>query len=302
MEGTIFDIQRYCVHDGPGIRTTVFLKGCSLRCFWCHNPESLSPGPQLISYSHKCIGCGACGAACPNRCFGDAAGPGALDRSGCKSCGACAQKCYAGALVMSGKTYRLDEVMEQVMADAPFYKNSNGGITCSGGEPLVQSGFTSALLAAAREQGLHTALDTAGNVDFSCFEKALPWTNLVLFDFKAADPGLHEKGTGARNELILANLERLAGTGDFDIPVWIRVPVIPGFNNTRDNMKATAAFLKNLRRVRRLDLLPYHQLGAAKYEGLGMGYGHKELTPPGKGEMAALAAAFEGAHYTVECR
>jgi pyruvate formate lyase activating enzyme len=212
------------------------------------------------------------------------------------------KKCYAGALSMSGKTYNVDEVMKQVLADAAFYKNSGGGMTCSGGEPLVQSGFTSALFAAARENGVHTALDTAGNVDFSLFEKALPWTDLVLFDFKAADPGLHEQGTGSRNDRILANLERLAGTGDYQIPVWIRIPVIPGFNNTRENMKETADFLKKLPRVRRLDLLPYHQLGASKYGGLGMDYGHGDITPPGKGEMVSLAVVFEGAHYTVEVR
>lgn len=302
VEGTVFDIQRYCVHDGPGIRTTVFLKGCSLRCFWCHNPESLSPRPQLITYPHKCIGCGKCGALCPNRCFGGAAGPAALNRAACRACGACAKTCYAGALVMSGKTWRVDEVMKQVLTDAVFYKNSGGGMTCSGGEPLAQADFTAELFAAARENGVHTALDTAGNVDFSRFEQALPWTDLVLFDFKAADPGLHEQGTGSRNERILANLERLAGSGDFQVPVWIRIPVIPGFNNTRDNMEATAAFLKKLPRVRRLELLPYHQLGASKYEGLGMSYGHRDLAPPTKGEMASLAAAFEGSHYTVEAR
>jgi pyruvate formate lyase activating enzyme len=301
-EGIVFDIQRYCVHDGPGIRTTVFMKGCSLRCFWCHNPESLSPRPQLIAYPHKCIGCGKCAAVCPNKCFGEAAGPLALNRGSCAACGACAKRCYAGALVMSGKKCNVDEVMKQVLADAVFYKNSGGGMTCSGGEPLAQSDFISALFVAAKENGVHTALDTAGNVDFSAFEKVLPWTDLVLFDFKAADPALHEQGTGSRNERILANLERLAGSGDFRIPVWIRIPVIPGFNNTRENMEETAAFLKKLTWVRRLDLLPYHQLGASKYEGLGMNFGYKDLSPPDKGEMASLAAVFEGVHYTVEAR
>jgi pyruvate formate lyase activating enzyme len=175
-------------------------------------------------------------------------------------------------------------------------------MTCSGGEPLAQSDFTSALFAAARENGVHTALDTAGNADFSAFEKVLPKTDLVLYDFKAADAGLHEQGTGSRNERILANLERLAGSGDFRVPVWIRIPVIPGFNNTRENMEAAAAFLKKLPRVRRVDLLPYHQLGASKYESLGTGYGHRELKPPEKSEMVSLAAVFEGAHYTVEAR
>jgi pyruvate formate lyase activating enzyme len=210
------------------------------------------------------------------------------------------KKCYAGALDMSGKRYDVDEVMKQVLADAAFYKNSNGGMTCSGGEPLVQSDFILALFTAAQENGIHTALDTAGNVDFSAFEKTLPRTDLVLFDFKAADPGLHEQGTGFRNERILANLERLACSGDFQIPVWIRIPVIPGFNNTRENMEETAAFLEKLTRVRQLELLPYHQLGASKYEALGMDYRYKDLKPPGKSEMASLAAVFEGAHYTVE--
>jgi pyruvate formate lyase activating enzyme len=194
------------------------------------------------------------------------------------------------------------EVMKQVLADAAFYKNSDGGMTCSGGEPLTQSGFVSSLFFAAREKGIHTALDTAGNVDFKAFEDVLPRTDLVLFDFKAAGAGLHEQGTGSRNERILANLERLAGTGAYGIPVWIRIPVIPSFNNTRKNMEATAAFLKKLPGVRRLDLLPYHQLGAAKYESLGLPYGYKEFKPPDKNEMASLAAVFSGAHYAVEAR
>jgi len=298
QEAVIFDIQRYCVHDGPGIRTTVFLKGCSLRCFWCHNPESISPKPELLFYAHKCIGCGRCFSACPLGCHAAEGEAHAIDRARCTGCGACAKTCYAGALVLSGKRRGAEDVMKTVRADAAFYSGSGGGLTCSGGEPLLQAGFVSALFARARAEGVHTALDTAGNVPYSAFEGVLPHTSLVLFDFKAADPELHRRGTGADNARALENLRRIANDGAAP-PVWVRVPVVTGFNDTRENMEATRDALEGCPRVERLELLPYHSLGASKYASLGRPYEHTHLKAPSKAAMGELAALFKGARYEV---
>ncbi|MDR1600373.1 MAG: glycyl-radical enzyme activating protein [Oscillospiraceae bacterium] len=294
--GLVFDIQRFSVHDGPGIRTTVFFKGCNLRCFWCHNPESYSPRPQLSVYPDKCVGCGRCVAACAYGCHTTADGvKHAVDLTRCAACGACAKVCVAGSLVMVGKSMTVARIMKTVAADAPFYKNSGGGLTCSGGEPLLQADFVAQLLRAAKEAGIHTALDTAGNLPYEVIQQALPYADLVLFDCKAMDEAAHERVTGVSNKRILENLGRLAREG---IPIWVRTPVIPGTNDTMENMREEAEFLSGLPGVKRLDLLPYHSLGAGKYRSLGMELDpSKVLTAPPKSEMERLAKAFEGADY-----
>jgi len=297
--GMVFDIQRCCVHDGPGIRTTVFLKGCNLRCFWCHNPESWRAGADLLYYPQKCISCGKCLTACPLGCHGAATeGEHTIAREKCTLCGACAKKCYPGALVFSGKERTVEDVMKIVRADAAFYKNSGGGMTVSGGEPLLQPEFTQALLRAAKEEGIHTALDTAGHVDFALFERVLSWVDLLLFDCKCMDSEKHKQATGAGNARILGNLRRL---GRGSTPLWVRVPVIPGLNDTQENMLALREFLSGLPAVKRVDLLAYHNLGAGKHANLGGDYAHKELKAPPKERMAELAGWFEGAGYGVQC-
>ena len=329
---TIFDIQRFSIHDGPGIRTTVFFKGCNLRCFWCHNPESYSPRRELSAFPDRCIGCGKCVAACQSGCHAtDSEGRRVLLRERCERCGRCADTCYADALVMTGKIYTVDEVLKVVMSDAPFYNNSNGGMTCSGGEPLTQSEFVAELMRAAKAAGISTALDTAGNVDYSAFERVLPFTDLILYDLKCIDPELHRRVTGAGNALILENLRRLATEG---VPIWIRIPVVPGVNDNIENMAATAAFLATLPKtapkpepaatertggqsmaqygasapdadalrsaVEKLEFLPYHSLGSGKCESLGMDAGRGAvLKPPEKDALLALARAFDGAPYEV---
>jgi pyruvate formate lyase activating enzyme len=298
QRGMVFDIQRCCVHDGPGIRTTVFLKGCNLRCFWCHNPESWRMEPDLLFYPTKCIGCGKCFEQCAQNCHSVSPdGAHQIDRGKCTLCGACAKRCYAGALVLSGKERSVEDVMKTVLADAAFYKNSGGGMTVSGGEPLLQPEFTLALLRAARSEGIHTALDTAGDVPHEVLQSAAPAVDLWLFDCKCMDSAAHRRATGAENTRILENLRRL---GQGKIPLWVRVPVIPGLNDTQENMRALREFLEGLPAVTRLDLLPYHNLGAGKNANLGREYAHMELQAPPKERMAELAAYFEGAGYGVQ--
>ena len=295
--GMVFDIQRYSVHDGPGIRTTVFLKGCNLRCFWCHNPESWRMEQDLLFYPVKCIACGKCFEICPLGCHRvTPESEHCIDRAKCTMCGACAKRCYAGALVLSGKERTVEDVMKTVRADAAFYRNSGGGMTVSGGEPLLQPEFTLALLRAAKEEGIHTALDTAGHVDFALFERVMPYVDLLLFDCKCMDSAIHKQVTGVENTRILENLLHL---GQGKVPVWVRVPVIPGVNDTEQNMTALRALLSELPAVRRLDLLAYHNLGAGKHANLGGEYAHKELKAPPKERMEELAAGFDGAVYEV---
>jgi len=295
--GMVFDIQRSSVHDGPGIRTTVFLKGCNLRCFWCHNPESWRAGADLMFYPQKCIGCGKCLAICPLGCHSvTPEGEHEIDREKCTACGACAKKCYPGALVLSGKERTVEDVMKSVRADAPFYRNSGGGMTVSGGEPLLQADFTLALLKAAKDESIHTALDTAGHAEFALFERVLPCVDLLLFDCKCMDSAVHKQVTGVGNERILENLYKL---GQGSVPVWVRVPVIPGVNDTEENMIALRDFLACLPAVKRVDLLAYHNLGAGKHENLGQAYDYKEVKAPPKERMAELAKCFEGVGYVV---
>ena len=295
--GMVFDIQRCCVHDGPGIRTTVFLKGCNLRCFWCHNPESWRMEQDLLYYPTKCIGCGKCLAACALDCHKmTAEGEHEINRTKCTLCGVCARKCWPGALVLSGKERSVEDVMKTVRADAAFYRNSGGGMTVSGGEPLLQPEFTPALLQAAKEEGIHTALDTAGYVDFALFERVLPLVDLLLFDCKCMDNEKHKQATGVDNARILENLRRL---GQGSTPLWVRVPVIPGLNDTQENMTALRSFLSGLPAVKRVDLLAYHNLGAGKHENLGGDYAYKELKAPPKERMAELVGCLAGASYEV---
>ncbi|MDR2753224.1 MAG: glycyl-radical enzyme activating protein [Oscillospiraceae bacterium] len=297
IAGMVFDIQRYCVHDGPGIRTTVFLKGCNLRCFWCHNPESYRREPDLLHYPAKCIGCGKCAALCPNGCHGiDADGAHVIDRKKCTCCGLCAKRCYAGALAMSGKERTAEDVMKTVRADAAFYKNSGGGVTLSGGDPMMQPEFCLELLKAARVEGIHTALDTAANYDFCLLEPVLPYVSLLLVDCKCMDAALHKQGTGADNARILKNLRRL---GQGSVPLWVRVPVVPGLNDTEENTLALRAFLADLPAVQKLELLPYHNLGASKHASLGLACAHADMKPPAKERVSELAALCAGAHYAV---
>lgn len=289
MQATLFDIQRFSVHDGPGIRTTVFFKGCNLHCFWCHNPESISSKQEVQFLPFKCIGCGKCLAACPRGCHTVSGGQRVYDRASCETCGRCAVQCPAEALALMGGTYTVPDVLETVSRDKPFYKGSGGGLTCSGGEPMLQKDFLLDLLTQAKAADVHTAVDTAGNVPYSFFCDVLPYTDLFLYDMKCMDDARHTAATGVSNRLILENIVKLSRAG---AKIWVRIPVIPTVNNTPDNMWQAAEFLKNLDGVEKVELLTFHRLGEGKYESIGRTYSAMELLAATKVEMQALAAPF----------
>ena len=249
----IFDIERNSFVDGPGIRTTVFLKGCNLRCVWCHNPESQSFAPQMLYYQDKCTGCGKCQRVCPTP-------------DNCTLCGRCSIFCPVDARKVCGKEYTVEKVWEEIEKDIPFYQNSGGGVTFSGGECMLQVDFLSEILKKCKENGVHTAVDTAGHVPFSSFEKVLPDTDLFLYDVKCFDCTKHEKYVGVGNERILENLQKLLAAG---AKVWIRIPVIPSVNDTVEEMQEIKAFLENAGGVERVELLPYHAMGENKYRAIG---------------------------------
>lgn len=257
MNGMIFNLQRYSLHDGPGIRTTVFLKGCPARCWWCHNPESQAPTPEIACSQNRCICCDACLLACH-----DALQP----RETCRNCGACADACPTGARELLGRETSVDEVLQSVLKDRMFFEDSGGGVTFSGGEPLCQPAFLKELLNGCRAHGLHTAVDTAALCPPETLLDLAPLVDLFLFDLKCADEELHQQGTGTGNRRILENLERL---GRVHRNIWIRIPVIPGFNDKKEEMEALASRAAGSAGVRQVWLLPYHGSWAAKPARLG---------------------------------
>jgi len=286
LMGLIFDIQRFSVHDGPGIRTTVFLKGCTLRCFWCQNPEGLNLKPEIMFYPEKCIGCGNCIINCPRGAHIFKNGMHMYLREKCVGCGSCTETCYSGALKISGKWMRVEDVMKEILRDKVFYEVSNGGVTLSGGDPLVQSDFSLALLKRCKNEGLHTAIETAANCRWDVIEKLLPFIDLVMMDIKHMDPEVHRRVTGVTNNLILNNAKRLAETGK---PLIIRVPVIPGVNDTAEQIEAIAKFVQPFENLQLLELLPFHRLGEGKYRALGLNYPASHLKTPSKTKMRRLA-------------
>lgn len=257
------DIKRFAVHDGPGVRTTLFLKGCSLRCIWCHNPESRFPQPELAIYYRKCMRCGACAEICS--CHRIAGLEHEFDRAACRACGRCAEACMSGALELFGKFITVDEAADKLLEDRIFYSDG-GGITISGGEPLLQSGFCAALLARMRNEGIGCAVDTSGNVPWPAFEQVLPYTDLFLYDLKCANPAKHERLTGSRNELILENLKRLDGTGG---NIEIRMIMVPGYNTDESDLRAAGEILAALKNVSAVRLLAYHSLARSKFKAVG---------------------------------
>ena len=254
MKATIFDIQRNSYVDGPGIRTAVFFKGCNLRCAWCHNPESQSPKHQMMFYKNKCMGCGKCREKCPH------------NLESCDLCGKCSLFCPQDARDICGKEYTVDEVLKEVLKDKAFYETSGGGVTFSGGECMLQIEFLTKILKACKENGIHTAVDTAGHVPYERFEQILSFTDLFLYDVKCFDSDKHRQYTGVENQLILKNLKRLLAT---DTPVWVRIPIIPTFNDTVEEMQKIKAFLSSCGAPEKVELLPYHAMGEHKYAAIG---------------------------------
>lgn len=288
MTGRIFEIQRYCIHDGPGIRTTVFLKGCPLNCLWCHNPEGIAPGRALSFMPARCIGCGYCFRVCEQRAHAVADKAHTLDRGRCRVCGACAQECYAGALEVVGRDVTVEDALAEVLKDKPFYETSGGGMTLSGGEPLMQIDFTEALLRATRGAGLNTCVETCGFADWGRFERVRGWVDLFLYDLKETDAARHEEFTGVPLAPILSNLRALHASG---AAVQLRLPIVPGCNDREEHLRAVAALVRELPRLRGVEIMPYHRLGESKLERMGLTDRERaNATPPPPAEVERWVA------------
>ncbi len=270
VKGTIFNIQKFCVNDGPGIRTTVFFKGCPLNCVWCHNPESKKAFPELFYNQSKCMKCGKCAAKCPNEChlfLSD--GKHIFNRENCAVCGKCAEICPADALETAGYEISAQDAIKDVLKDKAFYENSDGGMTLSGGEPMFQFEFALELMRLAKENGLHTCMETCGFADGKKFEQIAQYTDIFLFDYKISNSEKHREFTGVTNEIILKNLFALDSLGKSTV---LRCPIIPTINDDDEHLFAIAATAEKLKNILEVNIEPYHPLGSGKSEMLGRTY------------------------------
>jgi pyruvate formate lyase activating enzyme len=298
LKGLIFDVKRFALHDGPGIRTTVFLKGCPLHCLWCQNPEGIDRGREIITRSSRCASCYACVEACPRKALspGRNRGPVVVDRTRCDFCGKCVEACVYEAIAIVGRRVTVGDIVAEVERDRIFYEQSGGGATLSGGEPVEQAAFSEALLDELRGRGIHTALDTSGLAPWPTLERLAGRSDLVLYDLKLLDEARHRKYVGVPNGLILENLRRLASDGK---PVFVRIPLQAGVNDDPANIRAAIAFLKPLPAVRRVDLLGYHKGGQEKYRNLGKESRFKIFEPPSAERMEEIRRAFAEAGFSV---
>jgi len=289
-KGQIFSIQRYSIQDGPGIRTTVFFKGCPLRCAWCSNPESQNLHAEIMVRQQKCEGCGECVTACPRDAIVLVEDVAQIDRSICDRCMECVEACPKGSLEVSGQEITIEEAVHECCQDEPFYRNSDGGVTLSGGEPLYQPEFALHFLEACKERSLSTALDTCGHAPWEVLEAVLAYTDLVLFDLKHLDSEMHLQGTGVGNDLILDNLRRAVDSGR--ARAWIRVPVIHGYNDSEEHAEELARTVANMS-VEKVSLLNYHEWGKPKYGFLGRDYPFEGKVLEGRGKLERMKGIIE---------
>ena len=288
VSGWVFDIKKYAIHDGPGIRTTVFFKGCPLHCRWCHNPESWKATPEMSLRPSRCVRCGRCVELCTHRAVSILDRGPMTDPERCTLCGTCIAACPAGAREIIGQKMTVAEVMTQVKRDIIFYDQSGGGATFSGGEPLTQSQFLLALLAACRAEGIRTAVDTTCYAEPQVIQRVAEVADLFLCDIKHMDSGLHKQFTGVDNERILGNIRMLSGAAK---EIYVRIPIIPGFNDGRDNIEQTAQFVQSLKTVRRVDILPYNRGGLEKAVRLTGGVDLMQAEVPSDDTMSEIAEA-----------
>lgn len=291
-EGMIFSIQRYSLQDGPGIRTTVFLKGCPLRCQWCSNPESQNPHPEIMFRSQNCQSCGTCAEVCDQGAVLFENGAPRLDTSICTQCLDCVEACPGGALEISGKAMPLEDVVNEACQDELFYTNSGGGVTLSGGEPLFQPEFARRFLKECQARGIRTALDTSGYAPWETLNRILRYTDLVLYDLKHLEPARHFQGTHVHNDLILENLIKMIDSKE--ARVWIRIPVIPDYNDSEAHFQALAEFIKE-RSVEKVSLLGYHEWGKSKYAALWRAYPLSQARALPKERLEPFKQIFEDA-------
>lgn len=286
----VYDIQRFCLHDGPGVRTTFFFKGCPLRCPWCSNPESIDSRPDLYHIRTKCIHCGECARVCPEGCIAVEDDKFLLDRKCCRRCFACVAACPTAALVQKGQWFTPGELLEKALADKAFYDESGGGVTVSGGEPLMQAAAVAEFLGLARKAGLHTAMETSGFAGAAALERVLPVCDLVYLDIKLADSRLHRKTVGQPNDNIVANLRLMAARG---VNLVVRTPLVPGCNMDDEAVRGLIDLLAPLNV--RVEPLAFHQLGKNKYAAVGREYGLSGEKPIGDADLAGIIARFEAA-------
>lgn len=296
-EGLIFDLKKYAINDGPGIRTTVFLKGCPLSCRWCHNPEGQSFRPEVMVRASRCLAdCRDCVSACPERAITKSAAAPLIDRPKCTVCGKCAEVCPSQAIEVAGRRVTAADLVREIERDRIFFEESGGGVTFSGGEPMSQPDFLSDALDLCRKKEIPTAVDTCGFAAPEVMEKIAPKTDLFLYDLKHMDEEKHLACTGESNRLALENLRRLAAQGCRTI---VRIPIVPGVNDGEENIRATAEFLRSLGTIREISLLPYHQMGREKYGGLEKRAGGEAFAPPSTESLRRIKHDLESCGFRV---
>ena len=296
--GTVFNIQRYSIHDGSGIRTTVFLKGCPLNCWWCQNPESQLNGEEMVFWEDRCIGCGACSLNCPSSAIQMKNKKPVTDKNKCNLCGECSRTCPAQAREMIGKKLTTEEVIKEAEKDLVFYEESGGGVTFSGGEPLGQSEFLESLLICCQKKKIHAAVDTSGYISWGILNKIHSKVDLFLYDLKIMDSERHKKYTGVSNEIILENLKKLSSVHH---NIFVRFPVIPGINDDYQNIKETGEFLSSLK-IAQVNLLPYHYIGIDKYKKVGRTYKLAEIQHSSEEKLSEVSAILSKFNLNVKLR